>query len=336
MEKNWKIIQDQEEVVDKAGETYREAFGKKSWYGRCIFLSWYCGRGDCKFCYRSTIQHKKRFRDKARRSTESIIVEALIAKAMNWELEFLTGGHDCLPFEDIEEISRIIKDVFQEKIWVNLGALSKEKLKKLSSYVKGVVGSVETTNKELHDEVCPSKGIKEYEEMFRNAQELNMKRSMTIVIGLGEEKEDIKKMFNFIEKHSLERITFYALKPVKGTPYEKGPDTDYYTWWLANTRINFPQLTIIGGTTARRVEEVDKLLEAGVNAVTKFPASKKVGTEDAKLFAQKYRDAGRECEGRFYSYPEKDWDEEIEKIDISEELKKKVKKKLEDYIGRTI
>ena len=38
----------------KAKEVFLENFKPVAWYGRCIFLSWYCDVGTCKFCYRST------------------------------------------------------------------------------------------------------------------------------------------------------------------------------------------------------------------------------------------------------------------------------------------
>ena len=51
---------------------------------------------------------------------------------------------------------------------------------------------------------------------------------MTIILGLGETLKDIPLLLEFIKKHNMDKITFYALNPTKGTIYTKGPETDYF------------------------------------------------------------------------------------------------------------
>ncbi len=45
-------------LIEQAGEVYRKNFPNTTWFGRCIFVSWYCDVGTCDFCYRSTIKSR--------------------------------------------------------------------------------------------------------------------------------------------------------------------------------------------------------------------------------------------------------------------------------------
>lgn len=319
------------ELLEKASEVYKENFDNRVWYGRCIFLSWYCDVGDCKFCYRSTQKSRIKHAEHAKRSVASILVEAILCKNLGWRIEFLTGGYRIFPMKDLVNIAKLVSNVYGDKIWINLGSLNKEELEMFKPYVKGVVVSIETLNEELHDKICPSKPIKPYEEMLETAKDF--KKSMTIVIGLGEKKEDFSLLKKFIEKHKLDRITFYALKPVSGTPYTTGPSTEDYLWWIAQTRINFPKLEIIAGTTARRYEEVGLLLKAGANAFTKFPATKMFNTKEAKHIEEGIKKTGRKFTGSLTKILDIDWDNEVDKLDLDKDLKDEVKLKLRQYLG---
>ncbi|MEK6846113.1 MAG: radical SAM protein [Nanoarchaeota archaeon] len=321
-------------LISKATEVYNQNFSSVAWYGRCIFLSWYCDVGTCKFCFRSTVKHKIQFAKSARRTIGSVLVEALLCKKLGWRIEFLTGGYRIFPTEELVEIAKLVGKAYGEKIWLNLGAIKKEDLEKFRPYVKGIVSSIETIEPKLHQQICPDKPIKPYEEMYAYADEF--KRSMTIVIGLGEKKEDFELLAQFIEKHRLERITFYALKPVKGTIFENsnGPATEDYLWWIAQTRIRFPGLEIIAGTTARRYEEVGMLLQAGANAFTKFPATKLFGTKAAHQIEEDVRRVGRKLSGSLTILPAVDWNKEIESLELEKELESEVKEKMKIYLAR--
>ncbi len=322
------------ELIEKAKEAYHKNFDSKAWYGRCIFLSWYCELGTCKFCFRSTQKHRIRYSKNAMRTKESVAVEALLAKKLGWRIEFLTGGYGIYSQEQMLELIDLVRKVYGKKIWLNLGALEKAELETFKPHIGGLAASIECINPELHKEICPDKPIAPYEKMFENAPEL--KKSITIVIGLGEKREDFSLLSDFIRKHGLDRITFYALKPVKGTMFEnaKPLKTEDYLWWIAKTRTEFPNMEIIAGTTARRYKEVGRILEAGANAFTKFPATRMFGTREAKQIETDIKDIGREMEGTITKLPDIDWDHEVEKLDIEENLKIKVKKKLAEYLER--
>ncbi|MEK6938160.1 MAG: radical SAM protein [Nanoarchaeota archaeon] len=328
------MIPETEQLLQQAEKVYQQNFSPICWYGRCIFLSWYCDLGTCKFCFRSTQKHKIRFAPDAKRTLSSVLVEALLCKKIGWRIEFLTGGYKIFPMKDLVEMTRLVSKVYGEKIWLNLGVISKEDLETFRPYVKGIVSSIETVEPELHKFICPDKPVEPYEKMYHYAKDF--KRSMTMVIGLGEKKEDFSLLKKFIEKYQLDRITFYALKPVKGTIFENsnGPKTEDYLWWIAQTRINFPKIEIIAGTTARRYEEVGLLMRAGANAFTKFPATKMFGTRQAHQIEKDIKAMGRKLKGSIIKLPKVNWNTEIEKIGLDKKLEAEVKEKMTLYLKR--
>jgi len=264
-----------------------------------------------------------------------VLVEALLCRKLGWHIEFLTGGYGIFPFDEIVEIARLVSLVYGKKIWVNLGSLKKEEIEKLKPYVKGIVASIETTEPNLHKKVCPDKSIEPYTKMYQDADKIGgFKKSMTIVIGLGEQKEDFEILSKFIADNKLDRITFYALKPVAGTDYLQGPKTEDYLWWIRQTRIKFPKIEIIAGTTARRYEEVGELLDAAANAFTKFPATKLFGSDKAKVVEQKIKESGREFASTLTKLPDVNWNKEIDELDIGDDLKKDMKLKIVNYLSR--
>ena len=267
---------------------------------------------------------------------ESMIVDAILGKNLGWKFEYLTGGYANRNIEDIVKIAKIISEVYNQKIWVNLGVLTEEEMAKLSPYVEGICASMETLNEELHNSICPDKPMEPYFEMLELAKEKGFKTSITIVIGLGEKKKDIDQVLSFIKEYGLDRITFYALKPVKGTEFEntKSPEIEYYSWWIKKVREEFPEIEIIAGLTPKKVDYVKDILEAGATAITKFPAVRLFGSEKAKSIEEQASLAGREFQGTLTKLSSVDWDKEVDKLDLNSELKEKVREKLKLYLKK--
>ena len=236
-----------------------------------------------------------------------------------------------MPFSDFLEYVKAVVAVYGEKIWLNIGLLSPEQLEELAPYIKGICASMETLNPELHKKVCPSKPIAPYDKML-SAIGNRFKKSIAVIVGLGDTLEDMKYLFDFIEKHNLDRVTMYALKPVKGTEFTQGPSVEEYVQWIARLRIHFPKLEIIAGTNLRRSEEVGYLLRAGANAITKFPALKQFGTKKAKLIDSLIKNEGRDFISNFVDVPANiDWDKEIDSLGLKEKYKPEMKKIMSDY-----
>ena len=318
-----------ETLLKQATEVYNQNFKPIAWYGRCIFISWYCDVGTCKFCYRSTqksrIQHAKH----AQRSMASLLSEIIIAKNLNWRIEFLTGGYKIYSLQELVNITKILSEAYGHKLWINLGTLTPEEIKEFKPYIEGITASIETTNPELHKNICPDKPIQPYKEMLNSLKDL--KKSITIVIGLGEQDKDVQSLHDFIKETKIDRITFYALKPIEGTPFKEGPTTEHYIKWIAKTRIAFPKLEIIAGTTFRRSNEAELLMRAGANAITKFPATKKFNSKEAQSIEEQIK-RQRTFESSLTKLPNIDWNKEVDNLNISEELKIQTKEALKNYI----
>lgn len=336
-ESDIKISTELQGLLDQATKTFQENQNKKTWYGRCIFLSWYCSLGDCTFCFRSTQKHKISHPKNSRRSMGSVLLEALFCRVFNWRIEFLTGGYGMMPDEELIEFAKTVSEVYGEKIWLNIGVIPKARRDKLALYVKGICASMETLHPELHKIVCPSKPIKPYDEMFTEITQNNepFKKSIAVIVGMGGDistDEEISHLYNFIEKHKLDRITLYALKPIKGGMFQVAPKPELYIEWIARIRNKFPKLEIIAGTNLRRSEEVKYLIQAGANAITKFPATKQFGTKKAKLLTKQVQDENREFISNILSVEGIDFEAEIQSLKIKDEYKEQMMAKLEDYL----
>ena len=110
-----------DELLKKASQVYSQNFSQITWYGRCIFLSWYCGLGTCKFCFRSTQKHRIQHPEDARRSLGSVLAETALIKAFNWRLEFLTGGYGIYEQKELVRFAKLTKQILGENIWLNIG-----------------------------------------------------------------------------------------------------------------------------------------------------------------------------------------------------------------------
>ncbi len=308
---------------------------KQTWFGRCIFLSWYCDLGTCKFCFRSTVKHKIKHANNAKRTVASILVDSILGKHLGWRIEFLTGGYRIFKFEEMLDIIKKVSHIYQEKLWINLGTLEDDQLEQIRPYVEGICASIETVNVKLHDEICPDKPLQPYEDMLDKVKSLGFKSSMTIVVGLGETKEDFPLLKDFITRHKIDRITFYALKPVQGTPYTESPKIEYYAWWIKQTRDAFPNLNIMAGLTPKTPNYTKDILLAGADAITKFPVVRKFGSDDTKLIEQQVKEAGREFTSELNVLPDIDWDKYVDNLPedlFSKELKEQTKEKLHSYL----
>ncbi|MBI4152478.1 radical SAM protein [Candidatus Woesearchaeota archaeon] len=321
-------------LVTQADTIYQEHFPPSVRFERAIFFSWGCTIGDCTFCYMSTQPADKPPRE-TRRSTESILAEFLLAKHLGWDIGFFTGGIGVLKPDELEVMLQAAVEITGDKLWLSVGPVSRLHLQRYLPYIKGVVGSTETINPQLHKKVCPSKPLAPYERMFEAARELGLQRAMTFIVGLGETREDLLLLKEFIHKYDISKIHVYGLIPQKGTIHEKDPvpSAEEQAWWIAQLRIAFPLLDIQCGIWEDRVERVSLLLQAGANSISKFKAIKLFGTAVAQEIENEAAKAGRTFVGTLTRLPDVDWNQEIERFSFASELKKRMKIKLEQYLG---
>jgi biotin synthase-like enzyme len=271
---------------------------------------------------------------KAVRSKESLLAELLLCRKLGWGIGFISGGVGAFSQTRFKDLLKDMHKVAGEKFWLNVGALGLEELKEYLPYTKGVVGSIETVNKKIHDIVCPSKPIEPYLKMFENASKLGLRNAMTIILGLGETIEDFEEFKKIVKKYDIIKVHFYALNPQKGTLFEgmKSPYTGYQAKWIKKTRQEFPEMDIQCGIWADKVDRVAVLLKAGADSISKFPILKKFGSKEAKEIERQAEKAGFEFKGTLTRIPKIDWDKEVDKLGLDNKLKEKIRIKLRLYL----
>tara|TARA_Y100000310_G_scaffold89923_1_gene87066 strand:+ start:26383 stop:27390 length:1008 start_codon:yes stop_codon:yes gene_type:complete len=324
-----------QQLINQASEIYQQNFNNEVSFERAVFFSWGCVIGDCTFCYMST-QPLDKVAKETKRSNASILAEFLLCKHLGWDIGFFTGGIGVLKPDELEYLLKAIYQITGEKIWLSVGPVSKPLLQRYLPYIKGVVGSTETINPILHKQVCPSKPLKPYEIMFETAKELNLQRAMTFIVGMGETKEDLILLKQFITKHQINKIHIYGLIPQKGTPFQNTimPTKEEQAWWIANLRITFPKLDIQCGIWEDRTERISYLLDAGSNSISKFKALKLFGTDVAREIERQAKFANREFKGTLAKLPNINWQEEINRLDLDNKLKENIKTKLDLYLNK--
>jgi biotin synthase-like enzyme len=281
----------------------------------------------------STLPREKRTKEKVR-SFASLLAETIITKKLGWDYGFLSGGIGVFSDDKLLDLLKKTNEIMGEKVWINIGVLSKKQMQLFKPYIKGVVGTIEVLDPELHKKICPSKPITPVERMFDDAKELGVERGMTLIVGLGETIDDFVLLKKFIKRHGVTKIHIYGLNPQKGTIFEKTapPTIGYQSEWIRMTRKAFPGINIQAGIWLDRVGYVSELLKAGANSVSKFPALKSFGSKEAKEIERQARLANRKFLGTLTRMPKVDWDWEVDKLSFDDGLKAKVKSKLMAYL----
>lgn len=287
------------DLLQRSNKITLEVHGNQVTLERAIFLSWYCEKGDCAFCYMSAQKPNIKEPQKARRKFESIIAEAEVTRRMGWNVEFLSGGYGLFKTPEIKDISQEIYSITGKPVWLNMG-ITRE-LEGFGDEIAGITGAVEVANPELHQKICPSKSLEDITGMLEFAGELGFKKAITIILGIGEKPEDTEYIWKMIEDLKIDRVTFYSLNPHKDTVYENSPSPAslYYAGVVAATRIKFPSLEIIAGTWVDNLANIGPLLLAGANGITKFPLFKMYGNRYGKRVEEEVRWAGKKLQGTF-------------------------------------
>jgi len=287
------------DLLQKANKINIENHGNLVTLERAIFLSWYCEKGDCAFCYMSSQKSKIKDPQKARRTVESVLAEAELTRRMGWNIEFLSGGYGLFKTPEIKTISQEIYSITGKPVWLNLGIT--RDIEGFGDEIAGITGAVEVANPELHKQICPSKSIADIVDMLELAGDLGFKKAITIILGLGEKPEDLEYVWELIEDLKIHRVTFYSLNPHKDTVYENSPQPAslYYAGVVAATRIKFPALEIVTGTWIDNLANIGPLLLAGANGITKFPLFKMYGTRYGKRVEEEVKWAGKVLQGTF-------------------------------------
>ncbi|PKL67261.1 MAG: radical SAM protein [Methanobacteriales archaeon HGW-Methanobacteriales-1] len=290
------------ELMEKANKITIHEHGLDITLERAIFLSWWCDKGDCAFCYMSTQKQNIKDPKTARRKVNAILAEAELCRRMGWNIEFLSGGYGSFSTSEIKSIAQKIYSITKKPVWLNIGITPD--LEDYGEEIAGITGAVEMANPQKQKEVCPSKSIEDISEMLNLSGDLGFKKAVTIILGLGETPSDLKYLFNLINDLNIDRVTFYSLNPHEGTPFENKsqPASLYYAGVVAATRITFPKLEIVCGTWVDNLANMGPLILAGANGLTKFPLFKMFGTRYGKRVEEEVHWAGRNLKGTFSDF----------------------------------
>lgn len=287
------------DLIKKANETTLKKHGNLITLERAVFLSWWCDKGDCAFCYMSTQKDKIKDPSKARRNISNIYAEAEMCKRLDWNIEFLSGGYESFTTQEIKEIATTIKNITGDGVWLNTGIT--DELDEYGSEITGITGAVEVANPQIHKRVCPSKKLDDISSMLDVAGDLGFKKAITIILGLGETLDDVSYLIDYIREHEIDRVIFYSLNPHKETVYANSsqPASLYYAQVVAQVRLAFPEIEIICGTWIDNLANIGILILSGANGITKFPLFKMFGTKYGKRVEEEVKWAGRELKGTF-------------------------------------
>ncbi|MBI4440990.1 radical SAM protein [Candidatus Woesearchaeota archaeon] len=323
------------DLFDQAAAVYEASFPMETWFERALFFSWYCSIRDCTFCFMSA-QPKNIEPKTMRRSTESLLAEAILCRVLGWDSGFLSGGINAFTPADMKQLLPTLTAAYGNKFWLNVGPLPRNLLESYRPYLSGVVGALETVNPLLHKKICPSKPMEPYLRMFDEAHALGLQNAMTFIVGVGETKEDLPLLLEIIQRYHISKIHIYSLIPEKGTIYtEKDiPEPLYQAWWIAQVRVHCPTISIQCGIWKDRIAALPILLKAGANSFSKFPATRLFGTARAHDVEQQVACAGRSFRGTLTKLPVINWEDEVQRLPVTDAIKQRVHQKLHQYLGR--
>ncbi len=316
------------DLIKKANEITLKNHGNLITLERAVFLSWWCDKGDCAFCYMSTQKEKIKDPQKARRNINNIFAEAEMCKRLDWNIEFLSGGYESFTTQEIKNIAEKIKNITGDGVWLNTGIT--DELSEYESEIKGITGAVEVANPKIHKKVCPSKKLDDISNMLDVAGDLGFKKAITIILGLGETLEDVGYIIDYIKEHKIDRVIFYSLNPHKETIYANSsqPASLYYAQVVSQIRLAFPNIEIICGTWIDNLANIGILILSGANGITKFPLFKMFGTKYGKRVEEEVKWAGRELKGTFTNKGKLG----PEKSEISPDLDKFIKRYVKESL----
>ena len=315
-------------LIKKANDITLKNHGNLITLERAVFLSWWCDKGDCAFCYMSTQKEKINDPKKARRNISNIYAEAEMCKRLDWNIEFLSGGYDSFTTQEIKEIATNIKNITGDGVWLNTGIT--DELNDYGNEIKGITGAVEVANPEIHKKVCPSKKLEDISNMLDVSGDLGFKKAITIILGLGETLDDVGYIIDYIKEHKIDRVIFYSLNPHKETVYANSsqPASLYYAQVVSQIRLAFPDIEIICGTWIDNLANIGILILSGANGITKFPLFKMFGTKYGKRVEEEVKWAGRELKGTFTDKDKLG----PEKSEVSPELDKFIKRYVKESL----
>jgi biotin synthase-like enzyme len=323
-----------QELIAKANTIFQANFSNEVYFERSVFTNWTCAIADCKYCYLSTKpKYNPQEATKALRSKESILAEILICKAMGWKIGYITGGLRVESADYLIDLLNKIEIVQGEKTMMNFGPYSHNLVQKFKPHLLGMGSAVESFDEELHNFICPSKPLKSLMLFLENLGKENLQKYITIILGMGEKKDDVETVIENIKKYNINKIQLCFLKPQENTVFNDvpPPNPEYMAWWVAKIRIACPNIKINIALVKERIADVSLYLQAGANGFTRFMVFNDVCTKYATELVEGCKKAGRELQGHFNGVPEIDVEELVNQLPFEKDTKDTIKEKADQY-----
>lgn len=324
-----------DQLLETANQVYTQHFSAEVRFERSIFINWTCAIADCKYCFLST---KPRYNPqkegkKPLRSKESILGEVLLCKALGWEVGYITGGLRVESTNYLIDLASKIEIVLGKKVMMNFGPYVRPAIEKFRPYVIGMGAAIESFDEELHNFICPSKPLKSLMNFLGYLQECRLEKLITIILGLGERKEDVFTVVTNIQKYGIEKVQLCFLKAQKNTLFTEvpAPNIEYMAWWVAQLRIACPTLQIKVALVPERIKDFSLLLKAGANSFSRFMVFHYFGTGLAAQLEEECQKVGRTLQGQFTTLPPVNFEAMVSSMPLDEPLKKKIVNKAEQY-----
>lgn len=324
-------------LLPEAEKVYKKNFPSSAYFERSIFINWTCSIADCKYCFLSTKpKHDPKEKPTAIRSPASILAEVLVCKAMDWKVGYITGGLRVESTDYLIDLISKINAITGEKIMMNFGPYAKSEIVKLKPSVLGMGSAIESFDEELHNFICPSKPLRSLMKFLEILQEQGMQKLITIILGIGERKDDVEIVIEKIKNYHVEKIQLCFLKPQENTVFNEvpPPNPKYMAWWIAKIRIACPTVQIKVALVQERVQDVELYLRAGANGFSRFKVFMDFNSIYAKELEEGCQRAGRKLEGKFTELSDADVQQMVEELPFEEELKKKILPKAQQYLRK--
>ena len=324
-------------LLPQAEKTYKKHFSNMVYFERSIFINWTCSIADCKYCFLSTKpRHDPKEKPTAIRSPASILAEVLVCKAMDWKVGYITGGLRVESTDYLIDLISKINTITEEKIMMNFGPYAKSEIIKFRPHVLGMGSAIESFDEELHNFICPSKPLKSLMKFLENLQEEGLQKLITIILGIGERKEDVDIVIEKIKQYNIEKVQLCFLKPQENTVFDEvpPPNPDYMAWWIAKIRIACPEVQIKVALVQERTHDVELYLRAGANGFSRFRVFFDFNSKYAQELEEGCRRAGRRLEGKFTELSGVDIQKLVEELPFDEELKEKILPKAKQYLRK--
>lgn len=260
-------------IFQTARELRRTYFDDRIFFYGFIYFSTWC-RNDCSFClYRRSNPKARRYR----KTKQEILQIGYRLAESGVHLLDLTMGEDPYFHEGLNGYSELVGLVLALKqgtklpLMVSPGVVPLETLKALREVGADWFACYqESHNRSLFGRLRLGQDFDERIESKRRALGLGLLVEEGILVGVGEELEDIVFSANAMRELGAHQIRAMTLVPQRCTPFEKWPlpSSRRELITLAVLRLLFPDRLIPASLDIRGVKGLKDRLAAGANVVT--------------------------------------------------------------------